>query len=76
MRLGLENELLKNKIVSERFQLARDLGVPERELIFAANRLLFEPLRQLDSSQDRGVIQGAELREPPLIAGGEESPKQ
>jgi hypothetical protein len=73
-RLGLENELLKNKVISERLQLARDLGVPERDLIFAANRLLFEPLRQLDSSQDQGVIQNAEIIEPPLTTGGEESP--
>jgi len=70
-RLALENELLKNKVIAERLQLARELGVPETNLTYAANKLLLEPLRQLGTDQDKGVVGTADIIEPPLIGPGD-----
>jgi hypothetical protein len=66
-RLILENELLKNKVIAERLQLARELGVPESNLMYAANQLLLEPLRPVATDQDKGIVQTAELADPPLV---------
>jgi hypothetical protein len=70
-RLDLENDLLRTKVIAEKFRLAQEIGVPERDLTAAANEMLLKPLRNLNSAQDEGIIQSAEIREPPLLEAGE-----
>ena len=71
-RLDLENELLKTKVIAGKLRLAREIGVPERDIAAAANELLLNPLRRLNSAQDEGIIQSAEIIEPPLLEAGED----
>lgn len=58
-------------MIAEKFRLAREIGVPERDLTAAANEMLLKPLRNLNSAQDEGIIQSAEIMEPPLLEAGE-----
>jgi hypothetical protein len=60
-RLSLENELLRTKAVSERLELARQMGIPNDYLVPLVERLLYEPLDELSKFQDRGVIDDAKL---------------
>jgi hypothetical protein len=70
-RLDLENELLQTKVVGEKLRLAREIGVPERDLTAAVNKMLLKPLRQIGAAQDDGIIQTAEIIEPPLLGAPE-----
>lgn len=63
-KLDLENNILENRVLSERIAIARDLGATNRDLAPLVNDLLYKPLTRLDRSQDRGVIAHAEIPKP------------
>ena len=60
-RLELENSLLENKVLRERIDMAKSIGVTDQELTPLLNELVYKPLRRLDGPQDRGAIETAEL---------------
>lgn len=62
-KLNLENQLLENKVISERIQMAKDLGATLQDLAPLLTELIYRPLQQLDKLQDDEVIQTAELLE-------------
>ena len=63
-RLHYENEILRNKVIAERIELARKLGATDEDLAPLWNSLLIRPLRRLDAFQDQGVISNAQPQEP------------
>lgn len=60
-RLELENHLLENRVIRERVELAKSLGASDAELAPLLNELVYRPLRALNTSQDEGIIDSAEL---------------
>lgn len=62
-RLHYENEILRNRVIAERIELARKLGASDEDLAPLWNSLLIRPLRRLDTFQDRGVISDAQSQE-------------
>jgi hypothetical protein len=63
--LELENNLLENRVIQERIEIARHLGATEQDLAPLLNEFVYRPLRELDRLQDEGIIDGAELVERP-----------
>ena len=61
-RLKLQNEILKNQVITERIQIAKSLGVTEADLAPLLNTLILAPLEKLHAVQDMGVISTAEIR--------------
>ena len=60
-RQELENSLLENKVVKERIEMAKSIGVTDQDLTPLLNELVYKPLRRLDGPQDRGAIETAEV---------------
>lgn len=61
-RLYLENKLLENRIIQERIEIARSMGATDQDLSPFLNKLVFDPLRELDVQQRKGLIKAVELR--------------
>jgi hypothetical protein len=59
-RLRLETQILENRVIRERIEIAREVGVTDKDLRRAVNALLVDPLLRLGKCQDRGVISTAE----------------
>jgi hypothetical protein len=55
-RMDLENQLLENRIISERVEIAKKLGATDTDLVPLLNTLVSYPLKSLDHYQDRGII--------------------
>ena len=68
-RLMLQNEQLKTEVVQGRIEMLRGLGVSEDRVRQALNQHLAEPLALLDTVQNSGLIEGAELVEVPDTDG-------
>ena len=62
-RLELENLQLENEVISDRIRIAKDLGYTDSDLAPIVRQLLERPLTKLAEFQDRGVIDGASVRE-------------
>lgn len=60
-RLDLENLILKNRLISERVRLAKDMGATDRDLAPLFNELIYRPLVALDRYEDKGIIEYAEI---------------
>jgi hypothetical protein len=60
-RLELENNLLENRVIRERVELAKSLGATDSDLAPLINELVYRPLRGLNGPQDEGMIDSAEL---------------
>jgi hypothetical protein len=60
-RLHLENQLLENRVIRERVQLAREVGATDDDLTPLMNVLVGKPLSKLAQFQDHNVIEGAEI---------------
>jgi hypothetical protein len=56
----LENEMLRVKIIREKVELAKEMGLTDDDFAPLQNELLHRPLRRLDAFQDNGTIGGAE----------------
>jgi hypothetical protein len=63
-RLKFENDILRTKAISDRVQLAKQVGIPEDSLAPLLNELLYDRLDELAPFQDRGVIDDAQLLGP------------
>ena len=62
-KLELENLKLENEVIRERIDMARSVGVSEKELSPLFDTLVANPLRLLDRHQDGHLIEQAEWRE-------------
>jgi hypothetical protein len=60
-KLDLENQLLENKVIRERIQIAQELGATEEDLAPLLNEFVYRPLNGLDVPQDRDLIEIAEF---------------
>lgn len=56
-RLQLENELLLNKVLNERVQLLREVGLPDHQITLILNELVLKPLEELCRAQDAGILE-------------------
>jgi hypothetical protein len=63
-KLNLENQLLENRVIRERIQMAKEMGATEEDLTPLVNVLVCRPLSKLAPYQDHNVIEGAELIRP------------
>jgi hypothetical protein len=64
-RAHMENHLLRAKVFARYTKVARGMGATPHDLAPLLNELIFGPLRGLDGFQDRGLIGGADLLQPP-----------
>jgi hypothetical protein len=55
-RGDLENAFLRNQVIQQQIQIARDLGATEQELRVLMNTYVYRPLGALGSFQDRGLV--------------------
>lgn len=62
-RGALENERFRTKVVQEKIEILRELGVPEEKIRKALFDHVIKPLGELDAVQDRGLIVDAEIIE-------------
>jgi hypothetical protein len=60
----LENELLRTKVLSEKVKVAKELGANEEDLSPLLGQLLFDPLDELATFQDRGLIADVKVVDP------------
>jgi hypothetical protein len=60
-KLNAENFQRETRAISERIQLAREIGATDRDLAPLLSELIYKPLVALDRYQDNGVIEHAEL---------------
>jgi len=60
----LENELLRIKVLSEKIKVAKELGAKEEDLSPLLGQLLFDPLDELGTLQDRGLIVDVRMLDP------------
>lgn len=62
-RLEIQNDMLETEMLRQRFELAREIGVPEHHLAQLTNRLVYEPMRKIEVLYATGVIQPPPLDE-------------
>lgn len=55
-RLALENLLLENQVLRERIAMAQEFGLSNQDVTQLLNRLVYEPLRQVDIIDARGMV--------------------
>lgn len=60
----LENELLRTRVLSDKVKVAKELGATEEDLSPLLGQLLFDPLDELATFQDRGLITDVKLLDP------------
>lgn len=61
-KLSLENEITRTKVVQDRVNLLRGLGVPDDQILQMIVTYVYTPLEQLDKFQDTGLILTASIR--------------
>ena len=57
----LENELLRTEVLSKKIKVAKELGATEEDLAPLLGQLLFDPLDELTTFQDRGLIRDVKM---------------
>ncbi len=63
-KLELEKELLEAQVFEKKLQLLKQMGATEQDLSLLRGRLLNQPLQELNSSQDQGLIVDAQIVDP------------
>jgi hypothetical protein len=61
IHLDLENQLLANKIITERLVIARSVGLTDAEMAPMIQELFVRPLRKLEKHQQTGMITSVEI---------------
>ena len=64
-RLGLENLIREEELISARIHNLKELGLTDRDLAPLANQLINRPLIALTKHQDSGVIEYIEVKPEP-----------
>jgi hypothetical protein len=55
-RLEIQNDILETQMLRERIQTARELGIPDYQMTQLLNRLVYEPMGQVEVLIARGII--------------------